>query len=353
LRKEDAAPLADEEKLNIGEMDLADKELVIALLRQYPEIMNKKPGCPPLTNTEVQHHINTGDATPIMLPPACAGAHHCQVPNGLWTYARDHDGRCDGVWAKATAELLKLMHAKQATSVPYRPNLLGLVERFHRTWKDMVNLYVDEEQDDWDDFVPCALYAHNSSPHATHGFQPNGLMLGRKLQTPAALCRSRLVHPHRKLEAYHEMLLQDLRTARQLAALALQKEQARQAMYYNQRNVRLHAPFQHGKLVWVYRPARAPKITKFGHRWRGRAQFVEAAGYDNYWVRMLATGKELVTHCSFLLSYYYATHMLHQMAKDIALDLREEAVATADIDSEDEEPAAVEAIPAKVSTIVS
>jgi hypothetical protein len=67
LRKEDAPPLVDEGKLNIGEMDSADKDLVIAVLRQYAEIVNKKPGCPPLANTQVQHHINTGDAAPIML----------------------------------------------------------------------------------------------------------------------------------------------------------------------------------------------------------------------------------------------------------------------------------------------
>ncbi|KAE8953370.1 hypothetical protein PF011_g32428 [Phytophthora fragariae] len=67
LRKDDAAPLTAEAKLHIGGMEPADKDLVVAVLRQYAEIVNKKPGCPPLANTEVQHHINTGDAAPIML----------------------------------------------------------------------------------------------------------------------------------------------------------------------------------------------------------------------------------------------------------------------------------------------
>uniref|UniRef100_H3GPF5 Integrase catalytic domain-containing protein n=1 Tax=Phytophthora ramorum TaxID=164328 RepID=H3GPF5_PHYRM len=114
---------------------------------------------------------------------------------------------------------------------------MRLVERFHRTWKDMVSLYVNEAQDDWDDFLPSALYAYNGSRHATHGYQPNELMMGRKLRTPAELLRrNRLEHPHSTLQDYHEVLLQDLRKARELAAVALQKEQARQAMYYNQRN---------------------------------------------------------------------------------------------------------------------
>ncbi|KAE9065489.1 hypothetical protein PF007_g28825 [Phytophthora fragariae] len=165
-------------------------------------------------------------------------------------------------------------------------------------------------------------------------------MMGRKPRTPAELLRrSRLVYPHSTLEAYHEVLLQDLKTARELAAIALQKEQAMQALYYNRRNARHRSDFRKQQLVWIYRPAKGPGITQFGHRWRGPAQIVEDAGYDNYLVRMLESGRELVTHCSFLLPYSYPTNLLEQMAQDIALDLREEAIAAADIDPENEDTA--------------
>ncbi|KAE8889916.1 hypothetical protein PF003_g26007 [Phytophthora fragariae] len=113
-------------------------------------------------------------------------------------------------------------------------------------------------------------------------------------------------------------------------------------MYYNQRNVRNGSEFRPGQLVWLYRPARGPGITKFGHRWRGPGKIIEATGYDNYLIQMLESGQELVTHCSFLLSYYYPTHLLEQMGKDIAADLREEAVAAADLDSDDEDDTVAE-----------
>ncbi|KAE9055700.1 hypothetical protein PF007_g32229 [Phytophthora fragariae] len=103
-------------------------------------------------------------------------------------------------------------------------------------------------------------------------------------------------------------------------------------MYYNQRKVRRRGAFAPNQLIWVYRPARGKKITKFGHRWRGPGQIMEPAGYDNYKIKMLDSGQELVTHCSFLLPYYYPQHLLEQMARDIALDLREEATGAADID---------------------
>ncbi|KAE9213018.1 hypothetical protein PF002_g18081 [Phytophthora fragariae] len=76
--------------------------------------------------------------------------------------------------------------------------------------------------------------------------------------------------------------------------------------------------------------------------WRGPGKIIEATGYDNNLIQMLESGQELVTHCSFLLSYYYPTHLLEQMAKDIAADLREEAVAAADLDSDDEDGAETE-----------
>ncbi|GMF20069.1 unnamed protein product [Phytophthora fragariaefolia] len=193
--------------------------------------------------------------------------------------------------SKVTSELLALMQVKQATPVPYRPNLLGLVERFHRTWKYIVSLYLDEEQTDWD-----------------------------------ALCRVR---------QYHEVLIRDLKTARDLAAVALQKEQARQAIYYNMRNERHRVDFREGQLVWVYRPARGLGITKLGHRWRGSAQIVQAAGYDNFKVKMLESEHEIVVHCSFLLPFYHPINLLNHMAKDMALDLREEAIAATDIDEDD------------------
>ncbi|OWY96951.1 protease, Reverse transcriptase, ribonuclease H, integrase, partial [Phytophthora megakarya] len=45
-------------------------------------------------------------------------------------------------------ELVSMLQARHVTPVPYRPALLGLVERFHRTWKDMVAIFVREAQND-------------------------------------------------------------------------------------------------------------------------------------------------------------------------------------------------------------
>ncbi|GMF50459.1 unnamed protein product [Phytophthora fragariaefolia] len=63
----EAKPLTDEDKIDIGEMEAADRNLVVALLRQYAAVVENKEGCPPLSTTGVEHHINTGKSAPIML----------------------------------------------------------------------------------------------------------------------------------------------------------------------------------------------------------------------------------------------------------------------------------------------
>ncbi|GMF63051.1 unnamed protein product [Phytophthora fragariaefolia] len=65
----------------------------------------------------------------------------------MWEVVMDGAPELNGAVIK---ELVKLLQARQTTPVPYRPMLLGLVERFHKVWKDMVSMYVNDGQNDWD-----------------------------------------------------------------------------------------------------------------------------------------------------------------------------------------------------------
>ncbi|KAG1699087.1 hypothetical protein DVH05_028598 [Phytophthora capsici] len=76
-------------------------------------------------------------------------------------------------------ELMNMAQAKQINPVPYRPQMVGLVERFHRTWKDCVSVFMqDETQKDWNLWVRFATYAYNSARHSTVLLTPNELMMG-------------------------------------------------------------------------------------------------------------------------------------------------------------------------------
>lgn len=62
-------PLSKEEELVIGDMDQEDKDLTLALLRNYPSLLEPKKGCPPATTLGVVHHINTGSEPPMKVRP--------------------------------------------------------------------------------------------------------------------------------------------------------------------------------------------------------------------------------------------------------------------------------------------
>ncbi|KAE9262647.1 hypothetical protein PR003_g33464, partial [Phytophthora rubi] len=158
-------------------------------------------------------------------------------------------------------ELVALLQARQVTPVPYRPALLGLVERFHRTWKDMVSMYVSENQADWDGWLPCAVYAYNGARHSTTGYSPNELLMGRRLRAPNELLRASGVTQIGQWAEYHKKLVRHMARATEIAQRAAARNQERRARYYNHR-VRNTTHFKEEDLVWVLRPPRGRGITK-------------------------------------------------------------------------------------------
>ncbi|KAE9285327.1 hypothetical protein PR003_g26615 [Phytophthora rubi] len=60
-------PLENENEVNIGVDDQGSKQLIVKLLRVYRRLTADTGDCPPATALATEHHIDTGDAAPIML----------------------------------------------------------------------------------------------------------------------------------------------------------------------------------------------------------------------------------------------------------------------------------------------
>jgi hypothetical protein len=228
---------------------------------------------------------------------------------------------------KVIEQLVVLLQAEQTNPVPYRPQMIGLVERFHRSWKDCVATFMSSSaQNDWNLWVKFAVYAYNSARHSTVALTPNELMMGRRLRPPNELLRWTEVMEAGELMPYHERLLLAMERSHECAEEARVREQARQARYYNRR-VRQRRTFAVGDRVWVYNPPRGPKATKFLHQWQGPMRIVESAGYENFALeREDKTGapEVLIAHVSFLVSYHQPESLLQQVAADLRAELDEE-----------------------------
>ncbi|GMF52344.1 unnamed protein product [Phytophthora fragariaefolia] len=151
--------------------------------------------------------------------------------------------------------LVELLQAQQTNPVPYRPQMAGLVERFHWTWKNCVSTYMnDAKQHDWDVWVDFAVYAYNSAAHAIVKLSPNALMMGRRLRNPNELLRTMNVTEAGELNAYHRRLLKAMTNRHEWVELARAHEQVRQAKYYNRKAKRTPRTFSPDDRVWMFRP---------------------------------------------------------------------------------------------------
>ena len=68
---------------------------------------------------------------------------------------------------------------KKSRITAYHPQGDGMVERFNRTLLQLLRAYVDQ-QNEWEKYLPLALYAYRTSTHTSTSVSPFELMFGRQ-----------------------------------------------------------------------------------------------------------------------------------------------------------------------------
>ena len=85
---------------------------------------------------------------------------------------------------KNTCKLLKI---KKIKSTAFHPESHGSTKRNHRVLAEYLRHYVREDQTNWDEWVPFAAYAYNTSEHSATGYTPFELVFGHPSSLPSAL----------------------------------------------------------------------------------------------------------------------------------------------------------------------
>ncbi|UYV82343.1 hypothetical protein LAZ67_21001753, partial [Cordylochernes scorpioides] len=134
----------------------------------------------------------------------------------------------------------------------YHPQTNGLTERLNKTLADMLSMYVDVEQRNWDAVLPYVTFAYNTSQQESTGFSPFYLIHGRDVETPLDTILA--YRENTSLEDYVESMVTNAEDARQLARLNILRSQERDKSRYDQCHRPVH--YQTGDLVWVFTPVR-------------------------------------------------------------------------------------------------
>ncbi|XP_059140094.1 uncharacterized protein LOC131928170 [Physella acuta] len=84
----------------------------------------------------------------------------------------------------------KLLGIKLVHSSAYHAMSNGAVERWNGTFKEMLRKITADRQEDWDEFIPAALFAYREVPNEITGYSPFEFMFGTKVKGPMNILRS-------------------------------------------------------------------------------------------------------------------------------------------------------------------
>ena len=152
------------------------------------------------------------------------------------------------------AHLCRLLGVEKSRTTPYRPQSDGLVENFNKSLKQMFTHFVNEHQNDWDDYIPFLLLAYRSTIHESTGCTPNLLFLSRELSLPIDLMAG---NPSKSQNyacpvEYVEWVRNSMEKCFKFAQSSLEKAASRQKKYYD-RGLRPRS-YEVGDFIWRLYP---------------------------------------------------------------------------------------------------
>ncbi|UYV61874.1 hypothetical protein LAZ67_1006915 [Cordylochernes scorpioides] len=146
--------------------------------------------------------------------------------------------------SKLISELTGLCSSAQRFTTAYHPQTNGLTERLNKTLADMMSMYVDVEQKEWDVILPFITFAYNTAKQDTTGFTPFSLIHGREAET----------------RTINREIVTRAEETRQLARLHTLRAQEGNKRLYDAKH--REVSYQPGDKVWIFIPVRKIGISE-------------------------------------------------------------------------------------------
>ena len=143
-----------------------------------------------------------------------------------------------------------LIGVEKRTSVPYRPQSQGNVERQNRTLIKDLQKRLLQHGKTWVDHLPYTEWSHNTTPFSKTGMSPYFLFFGREPFLPSFATPADTVVKDIKSSKFLSNLREKLLSRKEEAIKRADEKREQEAASYN-RKVK-HVPYEVGDKVWEY-----------------------------------------------------------------------------------------------------
>ena len=181
-------------------------------------------------------------------------------------------------------QLCERLNIKKTRTSGYHPAGNGGVERYNKTLIERISFLLEQDdQTDWEEWIPQALFDYHCTPHSSTGLTPSQLHFGRQLRSPLDAF-SLPVSPtkNRTAQEYMSSLQRRIAGQEKMAQQNLKQSMEDRKKFYD-RKAR-YTPFAKGDSVlcrdFTCPRGLKPKLLK--ERWTGPWKVVQVRGPVNY-----------------------------------------------------------------------
>jgi hypothetical protein len=207
--------------------------------------------------------------------------------------------------AELMSELLELLDIHRTKTTPYHPQCDGLTERYNRTIKSMLTVYVNENGTNWDSMLHYIQFALNTSVQKTTKCTPFELVYGRIPKVPLDLL---IEGVELDLELDPEQYAINVKTLLNNAFETVRSNRDfkvdQQKFYYDRKS--RAANYNIGDLVLLKDVTVKPgTAAKFKKNWKGPYKVIEKVTDLDYKIKQVnKRGKSLIVHVNRLKTFY-------------------------------------------------
>ena len=203
-------------------------------------------------------------------------------------------------------ELCRCLGIEKLRTTVFKASTNGAVERFHRTLNAMIGKVVDQDQRDWDEYLPSVMAAYRASKHSATQSSPNQLVFGKENRSPIDIVLGPVVDEPQNYDSYDEYVLdlqKRLRVSHQIAREHLEVAAGRRKQEYD---VKVKATtFKVGEWVWYFYPRRyTKKSPKWQRNYVGPYLVTKVIEPCDYVIQKTKKSAPQVVHGDKLARYY-------------------------------------------------